>query len=197
MNNTEHRLLGRSPVPGGAGCHSAAEPAQWVQAGTRAAGYGALRGSQSLLSPPPPNHQPFAPQLVFPQSLRGHFREMSSPAPQSILLAATKPQSELLRARGQKSLVGIRTWGGTSRQEGPCPAPHHAEPTGHTGLAAIASLALPCSPPGFWLLPGPAGWGAALGVTTPRVSPRVTPGRARGWGACRRSGNGFQLVPAE
>lgn len=116
-------------MPGGAGCRSAAEPAKGT-GHKRGAGEGSFAG---LPKPPHPKYQPFLTPACVPTKPQGHLREMQLPAPQSILLTAAKPQSELLRAHWRKVRLGAGPRGNPGTGGSAQPPPHALHPAGCPG----------------------------------------------------------------
>lgn len=160
MNNAEHEspclaeLAAAAPLNRQRGLGTSGEPGR---------GAGCFAG---LPKPPHPKYQPFLTPACVPTKPRGHLREMQLPAPQSILLTAAKPQSELLRAHWRKVRLG-------------------SGPRGNPGTGGLCAAPSPCPAPsrlaGWALHPSgsPLRWVLGRGLR-PEPSPRSPRGWAQG-----------------
>lgn len=91
------------------------------------------RGAGCFAGPPEtphPKYQPFLTPACVPTKPRGHLREMQLRAPQSILLTAAKPQSELFRAHWQKVRLGSGPRGNLGMGGSAQPPPRAQHPAG-------------------------------------------------------------------
>lgn len=175
MNNAEHEspclaeLAAAAPLNRQRGLGTSGEPGR---------GAGCFAG---LPKPPHPKYQPFLTPACVPTKPRGHLREMQLPAPQSILLTAAKPQSELLRAHWRKVRLGSGPRGNPGMGGPAQPPPRAQHPAGWPGGL--------CTPPA---LPSAGFWAGGCAPSHRRAPPGSGRRDVR-----RHVGNGSWPVPAE